>query len=144
MKNSDQTFFSVHKGFDRIFQNLFDWEKESIKFSRNSNFPPTNIFIDEASKDIVFEIALAGYLKEFVNISFSGDTMTIQAEDRKVNDLKLHCIQRGIKRADINQRYIIPSSKYDTDKTEACFADGFLRLVIPAKDVIKPKNIQIK
>lgn len=148
MKNS-KIQVSIYKIFDMIFQDHFEWQEDAdITLYHVDTFPPTNIFVEKETKNLIFEIALAGYKKEDINVSFPEDVMQIEVNPKEKNKeliknpyRKLH---HGIREGRAYSRYTVPRDKYNVDAVEAEFKDGLLIIGIPAKEVIKPKKIDIK
>lgn len=129
--------------FDRVLNSLVNMGRGYSDFI-TSNFPPVNVFTDE-DKNLSFQFALAGYNKEDINISFSGDYMVLRidpAEKEKKEGVK--CIHRGIKHAKFATKYYVPHERYDTDNVTASFEDGILRVEVPSKAPEKARLIEIK
>jgi HSP20 family molecular chaperone IbpA len=108
------------------------------------SFPPVNVFIDEESKDLLFEFAIAGYGKEDVDVTFEGDKMVLQLKSITKKEPGLKALKRGFKRPAVETAFIIPSAKYETENAEASVEDGVLTINIPATEKTKPKKITIK
>ena len=134
--------------FDMLFVDFEDVFKAPVvqqggEIYHAPSFPPVNIYINEESKDLTFEFAVAGYDKEDVSIDFNGDKMmlTMKEKSAKIDGLKL--LKKGIKYPSVDSAYPVPVSKYETEKSVAVMSDGILSVKVPAKDEIKPKKITI-
>lgn len=129
--------------FDQIFHDNFlkDFSTETYYPS----FPPYDLFIDEESKDLTFEFAIAGYNKDKIHISFDDDMMVLDVEKAEENTSTKKGIRKrkGIKKSAFSAKYAIPQSKYNFDKAKADYKDGILEVFIPAKEEVKPKTLLI-
>lgn len=109
-----------------------------------SQFPPVNVEIDEETKDLFFTFALAGYSGDEIKLEFEGDYMELSSEIiAKEKDKKLF-IKKGIKKSSFSCKYPVLMSKYDTEKAEASFRDGLLKVMVPAREGMKPKQVKIE
>jgi len=143
---------NINEIFERLFLDIDDVFTTSViqkggEIYHTPNFPPVNIFINEESKDLTFEFAVAGYEKEDALIEFNGDKMilTIKSNSKEKEKEKegLRVLKKGIKKPDINSSFVVPVSKYETDNSVAEMKDGILTVKVPAKDEIKPKRLTI-
>jgi len=109
-----------------------------------SNFPPVNIYMDEISKDLTYEYAVAGYNKDDIEVDFDGDKMIIEIKSPKsTKSESLKILKKGIKTAGVKSTTPIPVSKYNTGDSKAEMKDGILTIFVPAREEIKPKKIII-
>lgn len=130
--------------FDRMFGNFDDFWNDfpEINFYSYASFPPTDIYVKD-NKDLVFEFAVAGYPEDAISIDFHSDYMTIKTEIKDAKEEKGHFLKRGIRYSKVEERYYVPSSKYNRDEAKAELKSGLLRVVIPAKEEVKPKPLKI-
>lgn len=138
-----QSIYSMFDLFDQIFHDNFlkDFSTETCYPS----FPPYDLYINEESKDLTFEFAIAGYNKDNINISFEDDMMIISVNkiDENLSSKKGERKRKGIKKSAFSAKYAIPQSKYNFDKAKADYKDGILEVFIPAKEEAKPKTLLI-
>ncbi len=107
-------------------------------------FPPVDVEIDEETKDLYFTFALAGYTSDEISLKFEGDYLELSSEIiHKEKDSKIN-LKKGIKKTSFSYKYIVPMSKYESEKVEAEFKDGLLKIHVPARESMKPKQVQIK
>jgi len=108
-------------------------------------FPPMNVEMDKETKDLYFTAALAGYDPEEVDVRFDGDYMLLSSNVKKEEEkAKKELLRRGIKKSTFEVRYVVPVSKYDTERANATFENGLLNIRIPAKETMKPKKLKIE
>ncbi len=127
--------------FDAMFNN---WRVSDYDAYHVPTFPPTNIYFNDETKDLMFEFAIAGYSKDNVSITFEGDKMIFEMKGTERPKDGLELINKGIKNSDCKVAYVVPSSKYNTEIAEAEMKDGVLIVKVPASEIIKPKLLEIK
>jgi HSP20 family molecular chaperone IbpA len=141
-------FYSYTSAFDyleKIFDNIdFAVTPWSSKVNVDAtavlrdwmpSFPPTNVKIDKKTKDITFELAVAGYPKENIDIEFDGEYMKVTMKKVEKKDEECECICCGMTKGTHVAKYGVPASKYDRDKVSATMKDGILSIKIPAKEI---------
>jgi len=133
--------------FDAVFSNMEDiWAMPSSANIYSCQFPPLNVYLNEKTKDLKFEFALAGFDKDEIGLEFEGDYLklsVIPKTDTKEDD-EFVLLQKGIKRSSIEKEFYVPNAKYLVDKIKVKFEGGILEVTIPAKDEIKPRKLLIK
>src|SRR6478609_8390559 len=107
------------------------------------NFPPVDVSANNETKDLTFRVALAGYSKDEVKLSFKGDFLVLKLENnaKEEDEDKISVLKKGIRKSTGTWRLTDPSSKYETGKVTASFVDGILTVFIPAREEEKPKVI---
>lgn len=109
-----------------------------------ASFPPADIYVDNETKSLHFEFALAGYGKDDISLTFSGSTMELRGT-RKEKKLEGKSVwNKGIKTGSFTTKYPVPADKYNFEAVKAEFKDGMLIIDIPAKEEIKPKSVKIE
>ncbi len=143
MSNRQENYFA---GLDEIFNQLFrDPSVFSTGFSSiyPETFPPANIIL-KPNKDLLFEFAIAGYTQDDIDLSFEGDSMIIEFKKIINNkDEKDVYLAHGIKTSGKKSKYLVPYTKYATEKSTAVLKDGILRVSVPAKDEERPRKVKI-
>ena len=147
--NMPDIFDEMWRDFDNLFGNIS--ENGAVKsFSpsiyKDIDYPPMNVWVDQDSKNMILEFAMAGIPMENINMNFEGDYLELEVEkteeDNSSGDYKL--IRKGIKSGKTRQRIYIPSSKYSTEDIEASLNDGILSVRVPAREEVKPQRVQIQ
>ena len=141
-----KSYHSIVDLFDTIFYEFEPFLTQSSVPQKiyDFSFPPMNMWVNEDSKDLEYDFAIAGIPKEKVSVSFEGDHMylTIENSSQKREGWKI--VQQGIKQSEWKQKIYVPSSKYDTQNAKARFIDGVLTITIPAREETKPKQLLIE
>jgi HSP20 family molecular chaperone IbpA len=123
------------------FRDKFKWHSHG-DFYPYYSYPPMNIFLTK-DKSLVFEIALAGFQENDIDLQFKGDYLHFCAKAPKAAEEEegIQYFKRRLKLKSIDeQRYYVPEDKFERDKVEARFKDGLLRVVIPAREEEKEKD----
>ncbi|MBV9282839.1 MAG: Hsp20/alpha crystallin family protein [Chloroflexi bacterium] len=111
-------------------------------FAGQGGFPPVDAYLTE--DDFVVELAVPGANPDDINISVTGDTVTLTGEVKHT-----HRDQRGqlfldeIPRGRFQRSFSLPIQT-DPDKAEASFNNGILVLRLPKSEATKPRKIQVK
>ena len=102
--------------------------------------------IYEDDDNLVVEASLAGVNPDEVDISISGNMLTIKGETEKDEEKgeegsKYYCRER---RYGAFHRSVTLPMDVDADKVEAVFEKGVLKLTLPKIEAVKPKHIEVK
>lgn len=101
----------------------------------------------ETDESIVIDASLPGMTDENIDISITGDTLSIRAEqdeeheEHPENGAKYYLRERRFHR--LSRTLRLPS-EVDADKAQAEFDNGVLHLTIPKVEAVKPKTINIQ
>lgn len=98
----------------------------------------------ETDDAIIVKAAIPGIKSDKLNISISGDILTIKGETSAEEEIKEeNFIHRERCYGSFCRSLTIPLSVV-TDKAEAEFEDGVLTLTLPKAEEVKPKAIKVK
>lgn len=147
-KRGDAFIGNAFSLFDLLWDDVLPFtETPLLAFSGYSTpqFPPVDIEFDKETKDMYFTFALAGYQPDEIDVKFEENYLVLSSEIiSKEKDENKAFYKKGIKKTSFSVKYAVPVTKYDTDNTEASFSDGLLKIKVPAREEIKPKQIEIK
>ena len=99
-------------------------------------YPPATIYLTREKK-MVFELALAGFEEKDIRVQFRGDHLLFSASAPRIPDTEegMQYFKRRLKLKDVEeQRFYVPSEKFDQAATQATFHNGLLRLVVPPRE----------
>jgi HSP20 family protein len=100
-------------------------------------YPPANIYLTR-DKRMVLEIALAGFEEKDISVQFRGDYLVFSArvpQGTAEAEEGIQYFKRRLRMRDVEeQRYFVPTDKFDQAATEATFKNGLLRIVVPARE----------
>jgi HSP20 family protein len=103
-------------------------------FFPSYQYPPANFYLTPR-KELVLELALAGFDEKDVSVQFRGDSLLFSAKAPQTpDDAGVQYFKRRLKMRDIEeQRYYVPTDRFDQGKAEAGFHNGLLRIVVPPR-----------
>ncbi|MCL5257230.1 MAG: Hsp20/alpha crystallin family protein [Chloroflexi bacterium] len=100
----------------------------------------------ETQNEIVLITALPGAKPEDVDISITGDLITIKArissEAEKEEAKNWNWITHEVMHGEFSRSFTLPTM-VQADKAMAEFRDGLLRLTLPKAEEVKPRQIKI-
>ena len=142
--NLPDVFESMWNEFDNFFSNPN--YSRGLRLYEEVDYPPMNLFIEEDSKNLYLEFAVAGIPMENISVNTEGDYLELTIDKKSEEDVnnKYRLIKKGIKTGKAKQKLYIPASKYDTENIKAELNDGILSLLIPSREEVKPRRIPIE
>ena len=132
---------SFRKEMDRLWDR-FGGETPLTKTFGKSWSP--SVDISETKNSLVVKADLPGLEAEDVNVSISGDVLTIKGEkklEEEEKDEHYHCVERY---SGSFQRVFQLPSGVKTDQIEATFDKGVLKVTLPKVEEAKKKEIEVK
>ena len=129
---------------DSFFVKPFEFvAPRQVRELQNQNLPFSNIYITP-EKDYVIEAALSGIPKESIDLNVQNRSVEITIDvredsgpsvDTENQEVKENIvIQNGIKSFTyLKNEWIIPK-RWDTEKLQAEYKDGLLRIKVPLKE----------
>jgi HSP20 family protein len=98
----------------------------------------------QTANEVVVKAALPGAKPEEVDITITGDTLTIKGEAKVEEETQREDYFYQEHRYGAFSRSVTLPSGLDSDKAEASFENGFLTLTIPKSEQVKPKQVKVK
>ena len=129
----------VRSLMDRAFDDFFS--RSTITYDGIGSIDVNLLQTDD---DIIVKASIPGVKPEDINISISGDTLTLRGEvkeDQEYKDVNYHI--REMRQGSFSRTMTLPV-KVDSDKAKAEFENGILCLTMPKAEEVKPKTITIK
>jgi len=133
---------SLREAMDRLFE-------ESVVRSEGAALAPRvtgTLALDvyETDNDVVVKASVPGVDPEDLDISITGETLTIKGETRTEEEVEEEdYIYRERRYGAFSRSAAIPTS-VEADEAEADFEDGILTLRLPKAEKVKPKAIKVK
>lgn len=114
---------------------------EGLDFYPSYSYPPMNVYLT-AGKELVIEMALAGFQQEDLSLEFVGDSLFFSAHPQVIEDGDgQKYLKRRLKLKPVDQqKYYVPADKFDQSAISASFKNGLLKIVVPPKEVVSPKE----
>ena len=130
------------------FERLFD-DGLTRPFGRwpfaEDGIRPLALDVYETDDELIIEAPLPGMKPEEVDISITGNILTIKGETKREEEEAVkgtyHCRERYFGAV---QRTITLPVEVNADKAKAAFKEGMLKLTMPKVEEAKPKHIAIK
>jgi HSP20 family protein len=130
---------TLREAMDRLFDDAFT---RPLSMSGVSAAPAIDMF--QTEDDVVVKATLPGLKAEDVDITITGETLTLRGEYKQEderNDSNYHIRER---RSGSFQRAILLPTDVKADKAKADFENGILTITMPIAEEVKPKSITIK
>lgn len=133
---------SLRDAMDRLFEDSFVRPRLGELVTRGMS---SDMAIDmyETKDEVVVRSALPGVKPEDVDVTITGDTLSIKGETKEESDDKSGSYLRKERRYGAFSRSVTLPTGLQADKAEASFENGVLTLKIPKSEEVKPKSIKI-
>ena len=130
-----------NSAIDRLFEEFFQNPEPYVKQTTNG-YPLTDIYKEEDGSQVI-EMALAGFSKEDILINTEANKITISADGSKLKGQLAENRRRIAKRA-FKKSFVDYHNTLDFGSSNATFENGLLRIQIPLREEVKPRQITIK
>ena len=129
----------LQRRMDRLFGDFFSprvvaWEPAVLGFALD---------VYETDDALVVKGALPGVRPEEVDISVTGDVLTIKGETKSEEETKDGNYHRRELRYGSFARSVPLPTRVNHEKAEATFENGILTVTLPKAEEVKPKSIKI-
>ena len=132
---------SLRQAMDRLFEESIVRPRSFVFESAESPWLPLDIHA--TSDALVVEAALPGVKPEDVEITVSGDTLTISGTSSGESQREERgYLMREMRRGSFSRTVTLPVD-VRTEAATASFENGMLRLSIPKAEAAKPRHIRI-
>lgn len=103
-----------------------------------------DLYETEDRQKYVLEASLPGFKPEDLQITAVGDTITIHVGKKEAKkEEKANYVRRERAETEMTRSVALPTA-IDSDKIEAAYEHGILKLSIPKADQVKPRQINIQ
>jgi HSP20 family protein len=103
--------------------------------------PPVDVYEDEQT--LILKLEIPGVNEEDLNVSLENNTLTIQGErkfEKEEKEENFHRIERRF--GSFARTFRLPNT-VDTEKVEANYEKGILKIALAKRAEAKPKQIKI-
>ena len=133
---------SLREAMDRLVEDSFVRPSPGWPVAAGPGTLAVDVY--ETDDDVVVKTAIPGIKPEDIDISLTGDTLTIKGETKSEEEVKEeNYIRREMRYGSFARTVTVPAPVV-ADKANAEFEDGVLTLTLPKAEEIKPKTIKIK
>ncbi len=129
---------TLRQAMDRMFEDV--WPRRLGQNGADAYFP---VDVYETADDVVVKASLPGVRPEDIDVSVTGQVLTIKAECQAEEEEKSLNYFRRERRAGTFVRQLQLPSEVDSAKADAAFEHGVLRLTLPKVEAVKPKTIKV-
>jgi len=130
---------TLREAMDRLFDEAFT---RPLSLSGVSAMPAIDMY--QTDDEVVVKAALPGLKADDVQISVTGDLLTLRGEFKQENEKKDATYHIREHRYGSFERSIMLPTDVQTDKAKADFENGVLTITLPKAEAVKPKTITIK
>jgi HSP20 family protein len=131
-------FLPLRDAIDQLFETSFI----TPQLLSGGGFPLTDIFVTE--DDVLVQMAIPGANPDDINVSVTGDTVTVSGEMRSPQEgRKGQAYLQETWSGRFQRSFTLPL-EVDANKAEASFENGVLTLTLPKSEATKPRKIQVK
>jgi HSP20 family protein len=124
--------------FDRFFDDSFHRAEWPTMWR---GMPALDMY--DVNGSVAVEFALPGVKPEEVDITVTGNTLTVKGEHKAHEEINEKDYYRREFAYGVFSRNVELPAYVDTEKIEAKFEDGLLKLVVPKVPEAQPKRIEI-
>jgi len=134
---------SLRNAMDRLFEDSF---VHPSRFWPESGKGESTLDLDvyQTADNVIVKASLPGIKPEEVDISITGDILTIKGEHKEEQEVKeQEYFYKERRYGSFSRSVQIPAS-IKSDKADAIFENGVLTLTLPKAEEVKPKQIKVK
>ncbi len=132
---------SLRNAMDRLFEESYV-RPSSWWLEEGEEAPALDMY--QTENEVIIKASLPGFKPDEVDISVSGDTLTIKGEHKEEKETKeKDYFYQELSYGSFSRSVTIPMD-VKSDKAEANFENGILTLTLPKAVETKPKQIKIK
>ncbi len=97
----------------------------------------------ETDDSVVVKTAVPGVKADEIEVSVTGDTLTVKAETKEEEEIRRESYLRRERRFGSYCRSVTLPGGLQADKADADYSDGILTLTFPKAEEVKPKSIKV-
>ena len=131
-------FSSFQDEMNRVLDNFFNRES-----SYGADWKPV-VDVAETENDIVVKAEIPGIDPKDIDISITGDKLTLKGEKKEEKENTGKCFHRVESSYGNFKRVITLPASVDVDKVTAEGKNGLLEITLPKKEESKAKKINVK
>ena len=130
---------TLREAMDRLFDDAFT---RPISMTGNLSLPAIDMY--QTDDELVVKAAVPGVKAGDVQISVTGDVLSIKGETRLKEESKDKAWHNREQRWGSFERRIMLPTDVVADKAKAEFEDGILTITLPKAEEVRPKTITVK
>ncbi len=134
-------FMTLREAMDRLFEESFVGRRPREWAVAEGTLALDMYQTEDAA---VVKTSVPGVKPDDIDITISGNTLTISGQTREEEEVKQENYMRRERRFGSFSRSVVLPDGLEPDKAEASFEDGVLTLTIPKAPEAKPKVVKVK
>ncbi len=133
---------TLRDAMDHLFDEAFTRPWGPADGGVGMGMPAVDMY--QTDDEVVVKLAVPGMKPEDVQISVTGDTLSIKGETKEESDAKEKAYHIRERRWGSFERTITLPTAVKSDKAHAEFENGVLSVSLPKAEEVKPRMINIK
>ena len=142
-KEGERPIVSLQREMNRLFDDFFGRDFFVEPFRGMGEWRPA-MDVAETDNAVLVKTELPGLDAKDVEISLSGDVLTIKGEKKEEKEEKTKSFHRVERHYGSFERAIRLPASVKADKVEATFKNGVLTIELPKTEESKAKSVKIK
>ncbi len=132
---------SMRDAMDRMFEERF--VRPPMPFGP---WAQSSMAVDmyETDDSVVIKSGIPGVRAEDIDVSVTGDTLTIKAETKEEEEVQRENYLRRERRTGSYCRSVTLPGGLETDQAQADYTDGVLTLTFPKAEEVRPRTIKVE
>ncbi len=130
----------MREAMDQLWED--SWPRSLDADFTHSGEPALDVY--QTPNELVLQAAVPGLRPEDVDVSITGDMLTIRGQVKEEKDVSQEDYLLKERRYGAFARTVHLPDMLKTDKAEAVFENGILTLTIPKAEEAKPKAINVR
>lgn len=137
-RDFDQSMRAMRDQMNQMFSNFFDRNDNNVWNRGFETIVATDII--EEDKDFLVKVELPGMKADDIDLSVTGNTISIRGEKQAENELKNESyLRREMAYGSFSRSVTLPETA-DIDKADAAYKDGVLTITVPKNPAAAPKS----
>ena len=133
---------TLRDAMDRLFDEAFTRPWGLMDGGRGAGGPAVDMY--QTDNEVVVKAAVPGMKPEDVQISITGDMLTIKGETQANSDTQEKAYHIREHRWGSFERVVGLPTAVVSEKAQAEFENGILTITLPKAEEVKPKMISVK
>lgn len=132
-------FMTLREAMDHLFDDAFT---RPLSIRDGWSVPAIDMY--QTDEELVVKASIPGYKAEDVQISVTGDVLTLRGEVKQEDEKKERAWHIREQRRGSFERSVALPTHVVADKAKAEFENGILIVTLPKAEEVKPKTITVK
>jgi HSP20 family protein len=130
---------TLREAMDRLFNDAFT---PSVGSAAGWQVPAVDLY--QTDDEVVVKAALPGLKADDVQISITGEMLTLKGEFRQADEKQEKAYHLREQRYGVFERTFALPTEVTADRAKAEFENGILTITLPKAEEVKPKMITVK